>query len=77
MAAKQTDPKKKRLSAEDGISGGKVSTKMPSFKEIWSIKWTMLRCSSDWDCPWWSRTMRMRRRGAKCGSGPDGARRTS
>ena len=25
---KQTDPKKKRLSAEDGISGGKVSTKM-------------------------------------------------
>ena len=42
---KQTDPKKKRLSAEDGISGGKVSTKMPSFKEIWSIKWTMLRCS--------------------------------
>ena len=42
---KQTDPKKKRLSAEDGISGGRVSTKMPSFKEIWSIKWTMLRCS--------------------------------
>ena len=42
---KQTDPKKKRLSAEDGVSGGKVSTKMPSFKEIWSIKWTMIRCS--------------------------------
>lgn len=42
---KQTDPKKKRLSAEDGISGGKVNTKMPSLKEIWSIKWTMLRCS--------------------------------
>ena len=42
---KQTDPKKKRLSAEDGVSGGKVNTKMPSLKEIWSIKWTMLRCS--------------------------------
>ena len=42
---KQTDPKKKRLSAEDGISGGKVNTKMPTLKEIWSIKWTMLRCS--------------------------------
>ena len=38
---------KKRLSAEDGVSGtkGRVSTKMPSFKEIWSIKWVMLRCS--------------------------------
>ena len=33
---KQTDPKKKRLSAEDGVSGGKVNTKMPSLKEIWS-----------------------------------------
>ena len=42
---KQTDPKKKRLSAEDGVSGGKVNTKMPSLKEIWSIKWTMMRCS--------------------------------
>ena len=42
---KQTDPKKKRLSAEDGVSGGKVNTKMPSLKEIWSIKWTMIRCS--------------------------------
>ena len=42
---KQTDPKKKRISAEDGITGGKVNTKMPSLKEIWSIKWTMLRCS--------------------------------
>ena len=42
---KQTDPKKKRLSAEDGVTGGKVNTKMPSLKEIWSIKWTMLRCS--------------------------------
>ena len=40
-----TDAKKKRLSAEDGVSGGKVNTKMPSLKEIWSIKWTMLRCS--------------------------------
>ncbi|MFQ9448860.1 MAG: tripartite tricarboxylate transporter permease [Christensenellales bacterium] len=34
---KQTDPKKKRLSAEDGISGGRVNTKMPTLKEIWSI----------------------------------------
>ena len=42
---KQTDPKKKRLSAEDGVSGGKVNTKMPSLKELWSIKWTMIRCS--------------------------------
>ena len=42
---KQTEPKKKRLSAEDGVSGGKVNTKMPSLKEIWSIKWTMIRCS--------------------------------
>lgn len=40
---KQTDPKKKRLSAEDGISGGKVNTKMPTLKEIWSIKWTIAR----------------------------------
>ncbi|MDO4484509.1 MAG: tripartite tricarboxylate transporter permease [Clostridia bacterium] len=39
---------KKRLSAEDGVAGngGKVNTKMPSFKEIWAIKWTMLRCSA-------------------------------
>lgn len=36
---------KKRLSAEDGISKGRVNTKMPSFKEMWSIKWVMLRCS--------------------------------
>ena len=44
---KETNPKKKRLSAEDGVGGtqGKVSTKMPTFKEIWSIKWVMLRCS--------------------------------
>lgn len=41
----QTNPKKKRLSAEDGITGGKVDTKMPSLKEIWAIKWTMVRCS--------------------------------
>lgn len=36
---------KKRLSAEDGISKGRVNTKMPTFKEMWSIKWVMLRCS--------------------------------
>ena len=42
---KETNPKK-RLSAEDGVGNdGKVSTKMPSFKEIWSIKWVMLRCA--------------------------------
>lgn len=42
---KQTNPKKKRIKAEDSVAGSKVKTKMPSFKEIWSIKWTMLRCS--------------------------------
>ena len=43
---KQTNSKK-RLSAEDGVGGtkGKVSTKMPTMKEIWSIKWVMLRCA--------------------------------
>ena len=41
---KQTNAKK-RLSADDGIGKGKVSTKMPSVKEIWSIKWVMLRCA--------------------------------
>ena len=41
---KQTNAKK-RLSADDGIGSGKVSTKMPSVKEIWSIKWVLLRCS--------------------------------
>lgn len=44
---KETNPKK-RLSAEDGVDDakqGKISTKMPTFKEIWSIKWVMLRCS--------------------------------
>ncbi len=41
---KQTN-KKDFLNAEDGIGGGKVNTKMPSLKEMWSLKWTMLRCS--------------------------------
>ena len=41
---KQTN-KKSFLNAEDGIGGGKVNTDMPSLKEIWSLKWTMLRCS--------------------------------
>ena len=43
---KQTNTKK-RLSAEDGIGGtkGRVNTKMPSFKELWSIKMTLIRCS--------------------------------
>lgn len=43
---KQTNDKK-RLSVEDGVTddAGHVSTKMPSFKELWSIKWTILRCA--------------------------------
>ena len=41
---KQTGAKK-RLSAEDGVSNGRVNTKMPSLKELWSIKWVMLRCA--------------------------------
>lgn len=41
---KQTN-KKDFLNAEDGIGGGKVNTKMPTLAEMWSIKWTMLRCS--------------------------------
>lgn len=38
---------KKRLSADDGVGGtrGKVNTKMPTLKEMWNIKWVMLRCS--------------------------------
>ena len=43
---KQTNAKK-RLSADDGVGGtkGKVNTKMPSLKELWGIKWVLLRCS--------------------------------
>lgn len=42
---KQTSTKK-RLSAEDGVGNdGHVNTKMPNMKELWSIKWVMLRCS--------------------------------
>lgn len=41
----QTKPGKKGMSAEDGIGGGKVNTKMPSLKEFLSIKWTLVRCS--------------------------------
>ena len=41
----QTGSKKKGINAEDGIGGGKVNTKMPSIKELLSIKWTLLRCS--------------------------------
>ena len=33
------------LNPEDGIGGGKVNTKMPNLKEMWSLKWVMLRCS--------------------------------
>jgi len=41
---KQTN-KKDFLNAEDGIGGGRVNTDMPTLKEIWDLKWTMLRCS--------------------------------
>ena len=41
----QTNPKKHRMSAEDGVGGGAVNTKMPSLAEILSIKWTLIRCS--------------------------------
>ncbi len=41
---KQTN-EKKRLSAEEGINKGRVNTKMPTLKEMWSIRWTMLRCA--------------------------------
>jgi len=42
---KQTNPKK-RLSADDGVGNkGKVNTKMPTLKELWSIKMTLIRCS--------------------------------
>lgn len=37
--------KKSRLKADDGIGGGKVNTKMPTWAEWWSIKWVMVRCS--------------------------------
>ena len=43
---KQTN-ETKRLSADDGVAGtkGHVNTEMPTFREMWSIKWTMLRCA--------------------------------
>ena len=41
---KQTN-EKKRLSADEGINKGRVNTKMPTLKEMWSIRWTMLRCA--------------------------------
>lgn len=41
---KQTN-EKKRLSAEEGINKGRVNTKMPTIKEMWSIRWVMLRCA--------------------------------
>lgn len=37
---------KRRLTADDGVGNkGHVNTKMPTMKELWSIKWVMLRCS--------------------------------
>ncbi|MBR1671412.1 MAG: tripartite tricarboxylate transporter permease, partial [Fretibacterium sp.] len=41
---KQTG-KGKRLDAGEGIGGGSVSTKMPTFGEWWGIKWLLARCS--------------------------------
>ena len=41
---KQTN-EKKRLSAEQGINKGRVNTKMPTLREMWSIRWVMLRCA--------------------------------
>lgn len=41
---KQTT-KRSKLDAKDGVGGGKVNTKMPSFKELKAIKWLMARCS--------------------------------
>ncbi len=37
--------KKVRVTADEGISGGKVNTEMPTFKEWWAIKWVTLRSS--------------------------------
>lgn len=34
-----------RLRAEEGIDGGKVSTRMPTLKEWWGIRWLLARCS--------------------------------
>lgn len=42
---KQTDKKKKTVTDDKDLSQAKVNTKMPSLKEILSIKWTLLRCS--------------------------------
>lgn len=41
---KQTGEKSK-LKAEDGIGGGRINTKMPSWAELLKLKWVMLRCS--------------------------------
>ena len=34
-----------RLKSGQGIGGGSVSTKMPSFREWWGVKWILARCS--------------------------------
>ena len=41
---KQTG-KSSRLNAGEGVGGGSVSTKMPTFSEWWGIKWLLARCS--------------------------------
>ena len=41
---KQTK-KRDALSGEQGIGGGSVNTKMPSWREWWGIKWLLARCS--------------------------------
>ena len=37
--------KHERLKAEQGVGGGSVSTKMPTLREWWGIKWLLARCS--------------------------------
>ena len=41
---KQTG-KSSRLNAGEGVGGGSVNTKMPTFSEWWGIKWLLARCS--------------------------------
>lgn len=41
---KQTN-KNKKIDVDPNMQNAKVNTKMPSFKEMWEIKWVMLRCS--------------------------------
>lgn len=42
---KQTTNKKKSNKEAEELAKVKINTKMPSFGELWSIKWTLIRCS--------------------------------